>query len=1832
MSTREIKAPDHGKKETVYIQPNEQVKLNFNLHDVKVDILGSDLVFTFKDNSQLILTNLAITLFSDNAPHIESSSGEHITSDQLLSEIGLVQSVAGQDASLLTSMHVDKDSTGDKTKDQKIVYKVRDNPPIIVQPPPTLDVSDSHSLSHGAQFEQKIQKTFDELLISRTREVEVNTNIGKYTNPPVDANPPRIQALAPISGGGFDLGGQLVFSAKLLQLSPNVAVNSGQLDYLGGTGSGAATLDPSPLTQIQSQFIDTTRNNNHTVIYANDPAFTTSTLLSRVVSIQPAVPIDYSTFSIKISGLPPAFTLRNLTADGSGNYTVSGPDITSATGPQKFIIQYDPTALPGASDMDGDSIAHEHAKFDITIDTIVVNIDTGSVITDSHIIHVIVKDTTSDDYSYTVGTDTTWVLDTKPNQNIIVAGDGGVEVHAGNYGDRVSTGSGNDDIYGGAGNDNITTAAGNDIIRPATGDNIVDGGDGNDTLTYAGRAEGVTLDLGATPNGSGFVTATIGGSQTDLVKGIENVTGGDGANTLYGNDVANILIGGASDDLLMGRGGNDTLNGGGGTNTVTYSYATNGVTVDLNAGNAVVSGSDTDTLVNIQNVTGTDYDDTLLGNSSANLLLGGQGDDLLNGRTGNDTLDGGAGINTASFADETGGVTLTLQNAGDSTATATNSDSIILRNINNLIGSSHDDTLTGNNQDNIIYGSGGNDTLDGGTSNDTLSYSLLATGVTADLGAGTVTKTGGSDSFSNFDVFTGTDHNDYVIAGSLINTINGGLGTDTLSYENTGTSVTVNMASGTTTGALTQTFTGFENITGGSAADTLTGDEGNNVITGGAGDDILNANGGSDTLDGGANNDTATYVSYAAAINVNLGAASLQVDDGVGGVSSLISIETLVGTSYDDTFNSGSTSRTISLNGGAGTDTMNFASESAAVTANLSTNATGAFGTYTFIGNSIENLTGGSGNDTLTGTSGNNVIIGGSGNDTINANGGSDTIDGDIGTDTLTYASYGAAVTMNLAALSVTDAASAVSTFSNIETLVGTDYNDTILSGLSIANFTINGGAGTDTMDFTPLQAALTVNLTSGTATVGLSSTYTLQNIENVTGGGLGDSLTGSAGNNVLNGGGGNDFFYGTTGNDILDGGLNFNYFNYGYSQGVALTANLGAADILITDGATLNSTLRNMSWIGTSNSNDTFNSGSTARTLYLDGEDGTDTLSFATETQNVNANLTVASGYYGVATGAFGTYYLYLEHIENLTGGSGNDTLVGSAYDIYGNGNNVINGGAGNDTITGNGGNDTIDGGADFDTVLFTAVTANMSITLGTLTVSYTDINGHGSTTTMSNVERISTGSGNDYFLVGGAGQTLTLDAGTGTDTIDFSSQVGAITVDMAGTSTGAFGTYTLTSADFDNLLGGSGSDTLTGNALANNIFGGNGTDTIHGGNGDDIIDDSNTTYATNHSNVIYGDAGNDTIYTYIADNTLDGGTGTNALRYDTGSNTFFNFGHVSPGALTFTLAANSSGGTVTDGTHTDTFTNFQSFYGGNGADLFVGGSGNDTFNGNNGDDVFRGRSGNDTYNGGNGVDTADYSTAAAGIVVNISANTASNDGDGGVDTYSSIENITGSIYNDTITGDNNINVLNGNDGDDTFTMGTAGSCGGNDTINGGVGTDTISYTGQSAAITFNLNTSSINNGNIGTDSYLNIEQINSGSGNDVVTTTASNLFANTVNFNLGGNTSSFPNDGDNILVTGGTVGNDATTFMSHFTNIESITMNSANTAGGNMVIDGVDVFGSTSGSHQLRLDINNAFGLTVQAGAGYTLNTSATVAGVTTYTFLAGASVAATLEVHQA
>ncbi len=132
--------------------------------------------------------------------------------------------------------------------------------------------------------------------------------------------------------------------------------------------------------------------------------------------------------------------------------------------------------------------------------------------------------------------------------------------------------------------------------------------------------------------------------------------GNGGNDTLIGGPLNDSLFGGSGDDTLIGGPGNDLLNGGAGEDTVDYSTANQGIKVNLNgtkidglaAHLATNDGyGNQDTLLGVDRVVGTKYNDVIIGDDKwSNVLNGGAGNDLLKDLGGNDTLNGGAGNDT----------------------------------------------------------------------------------------------------------------------------------------------------------------------------------------------------------------------------------------------------------------------------------------------------------------------------------------------------------------------------------------------------------------------------------------------------------------------------------------------------------------------------------------------------------------------------------------------------------------------------------------------------------------------------------------------------------------------------------------------------------------------------------------------------------------------------------------------------------------------------------------------------------------------------------------------------------------------------------------------------------------------------------------------------------------------------------------------------------------------------------------------------------------------------------------------------------------------------------
>jgi Ca2+-binding RTX toxin-like protein len=159
----------------------------------------------------------------------------------------------------------------------------------------------------------------------------------------------------------------------------------------------------------------------------------------------------------------------------------------------------------------------------------------------------------------------------------------------------------------------------------------LDGGNGVDTADFTALTVSVTVDLG-------IGSAQSTGDGMDTFIRIENVRGSDTAgDILTGDFFDNTLFGQGGDDILAGGEGNDTLNGGSGIDTADYSLSVDGVVVNLSNGAVNDDGSGgLDTLISIENIIGSEFDDLLVGSGAANVLTGGIGRDIMTGNNGAD--------------------------------------------------------------------------------------------------------------------------------------------------------------------------------------------------------------------------------------------------------------------------------------------------------------------------------------------------------------------------------------------------------------------------------------------------------------------------------------------------------------------------------------------------------------------------------------------------------------------------------------------------------------------------------------------------------------------------------------------------------------------------------------------------------------------------------------------------------------------------------------------------------------------------------------------------------------------------------------------------------------------------------------------------------------------------------------------------------------------------------------------------------------------------------------------------------------------------------------------
>lgn len=390
-------------------------------------------------------------------------------------------------------------------------------------------------------------------------------------------------------------------------------------------------------------------------------------------------------------------------------------------------------------------------------------------------------------------------------------------------------------------------------------------------------------------SGSGADGLLVGSNWSD------SLTGSARDETLKGGRGEDQLVGGSGDDILNGGRGADILDGGAGNDTASYAAAGGfGVLASLEDPASNRRSASGDTYISIENITGSRFSDTLVGDDADNVLIGGGGaydqlfggdgnDFLIPGRVGRALLDGGDGIDTVSFVDmrfNAVSVDLTVAEV------VADGDIRTLRDIENITGTIFGDYIVGDEGNNRLrglgdydwfVGSGGSDYYHGGNGRDMVSYADATGSVTVDLAGGrgragqaendryvSIERVTGS-SFS--DILYGDDgandlrglggHDVFVGSSGGRERYDGGAGLDTVTYFASNAGVTANLLRGYGSGgdAARDLFTSIENLGGTSFDDILAGDNGRNNLRGLAGQDRLMGNGGIDRIYGGAGDD-----------------------------------------------------------------------------------------------------------------------------------------------------------------------------------------------------------------------------------------------------------------------------------------------------------------------------------------------------------------------------------------------------------------------------------------------------------------------------------------------------------------------------------------------------------------------------------------------------------------------------------------------------------------------------------------------------------------------------------------------------------------------------------------------------------------------------------------------------------------------------------------------------------------------------------------------------------------------------------------------------------------
>jgi Ca2+-binding RTX toxin-like protein len=463
-------------------------------------------------------------------------------------------------------------------------------------------------------------------------------------------------------------------------------------------------------------------------------------------------------------------------------------------------------------------------------------------------------------------------------------------------------------------------------------------------------------------------------------------------------------------------------------------------------------------------------------------------------------------------------------------------------------------------------------------------------------------------------------------------------------------------------------------VNGTSEADVLIGTQDNDELYGMESDDQLLASGGSDVLDGGEGFDTATYYGMSSGVGVEVGAGAVTVTGPDGKVDTLVSVEKVVGSFYNDTFTASVGG--VTLDGSVGDDVYNVTAEGVTL---IEENNGGYDELRTSLNTVkmdpfIEKLTfTGTGDFKGYGNASDNEIIGGAGNDWLWGGAGADHFVGGEGFDTVSYSDSLEGVRVqdfeNYDALTI----AAGDTFTGIEAIQGSNFDDVVY--LLDNAMIVDGADGYDTVSYRHSFDGVSIGIGQQAG-----ADVTLLNVEKVIGTSFDDRFTANVAGVTLEGGRGDDVY-------IIN------------SAGVSIveTDLFGGTDHVYTSLSSMHMDpfIEKMTYTGTADftgyGNDGDNvivSGAGNDVLYggagadrFEGGAGVDTVSYEDSNEGLSASLG-----WGPQSG-IALYDTYID-IENLRGSHFNDVLQGDW------GDNILEGGAGDDFIQGGGGADILYGG----------------------------------------------------------------------------------------------------------------------------------------------------------------------------------------------------------------------------------------------------------------------------------------------------------------------------------------------------------------------------------------------------------------------------------------------------------------------------------------------------------------------------------------------------------